>query len=44
LLGQGPNVYWMVEKPSKYFCNLENRNFTNNIIHKIEKDEKIISN
>ena len=28
------------EKPTKYFLNLENRNFTNKIIPKIQKTEE----
>ena len=38
---------WISEgkKPSKYFCNLESRNFTNRIIPKVQKDdEEMINN
>ena len=32
------------EKPTKYFCNLEKRNFTNKIIQRVEKDNgKVIT-
>lgn len=35
-------VLWLLEgeKPTRYFCNLENRNFISKIISFLEKDEK----
>ena len=29
----------MKEKPTRYFCNLESRNFSNEIIQKVVKDD-----
>ena len=40
-------LQWITEgeKPTKYFCNLESKNFTNKIIPKIQKENgKVISN
>ena len=36
--------YELGEKSTNYFCNLENRNFTNKIMHKLELDNGTVTN
>ena len=36
-------AYFNFEKPTKYFCNMEKRNYTNKVIHRLKYRDKIIT-
>ena len=37
-------AYFNFEKPTRYFCNLEKRNYTNKVIHKLKHKDRVITN